>query len=244
MDTLKNENFSIIIPTYQEAKSIPELVQSLAAVNFGDRKFEVILADDNSQDGTVELVQHLSVEYPWLKLLTRKKPRDLSLSILDGCHAAIYPILITMDADLSHPPEKINEMLAILEDKTVDAVIGSRYVKGGSTDPSWPMTRVFTSKLGALLARILLSIPIKDPLSGFLAIRKQKLLSGGVLKPIGWKIGLEIIIKCHCKNVREIPIHFSQRRHGHSKLTFRISFDYLHHVVRLIGHKLKYSRHT
>jgi dolichol-phosphate mannosyltransferase len=238
MDPQQKENFSIIIPTYYEAKNLPELAANIAAVNFGDRQFEVILADDDSQDGTPEVVQQLSVTYPWLKLMTRRKKRDLSLSILEGCQMAIYPVLITMDADLSHPPEKIIDMLTILADPAVDAVIGSRYMKGGSTDPSWPMTRVYTSKFGALIARALLVLPIKDPLSGFLAIRKKTLLRGGELKPIGWKVGLEIIIKCHCKNVREIPIHFSQRKHGQSKLTFKISFDYLHHVMILCWHKM------
>jgi dolichol-phosphate mannosyltransferase len=240
MDLENKDGFSIIIPTYQEAKNLPDLVKRIAAVNFGNHPFEVILADDNSQDGTAQMAASLSSgHYPWLKLLTRHgKKRDLSYSIIDGFHAAIYPIVITMDADLSHPPEKIPEMLAILADPNVDAVIGSRYIKGGSTDPTWPMIRIFTSRCAALIAQTLLFTRAKDPLSGFLAIRQKTLQAGAPLRPIGWKIGLEIIIKCDCKNIREIPIHFSQRRYGTSKLNFKISFDYLHHVVRLMGHKI------
>ena len=239
MDIENKDGFSIIIPTYHEAKNLPLLAKRIAAVDFGKRDFEVILADDNSQDNTIAVVEELSTHYPWLKLLTRHgKKRDLSDSIIDGFNLASYPILITMDADLSHPPEKIPAMLACLADPAVDAVIGSRYVKGGSTDPSWPMIRVFTSRFAALIARVLLSTPAKDPLSGFLAIRLKTLLAGGRLKPIGWKIGLEIIIKCHCNNIQEVPILFSQRRHGTSKLNFKISLDYLHHVVRLMCHKM------
>jgi dolichol-phosphate mannosyltransferase len=239
MDIENKYGFSIIIPTYQEAKNLPGLAKRIAGVDFGNRNFEVILADDNSEDGTPAIVEKLSKQYPWLKLLTRhNKKRDLSESILDGFKAASYPILITMDADLSHPPEKIPEMLAILTDPNVDAVIGSRYVKGGSTDPTWPMIRILTSRFAALIARALLFTRAKDPLSGFLAIRQKTVQAGAPLKPIGWKVGLEIIIKCHCKNIREIPIHFSQRQHGSSKLNLRISADYLHHVARLMWHKI------
>ncbi|MES2217576.1 MAG: polyprenol monophosphomannose synthase [Pseudomonadota bacterium] len=238
METKKLENFSIIVPTYQEAKNIPDLVAQIASVDFGQRQFEVILSDDNSQDGTTEIVKSLRKNYPWLKLLTRSKPKNLSQSILDGFDMAIYPIVITLDADLSHPPEKIPAMLDILTDPAVDAVIGSRYVKDGSTDPSWPFIRVLSSKFAAYIAQVFLFTKIKDPLSGYLAIRKKTLQQGAPLNPIGWKIGLEIIIKCKCKNVREIPILFSQRRHGTSKLTFKISFDYLRHVVHLMWYRI------
>jgi dolichol-phosphate mannosyltransferase len=129
-------------------------------------------------------------------------------------------------------------MLALLEDPGVDAVMGSRYVKDGSTDPSWPFFRVLSSKFAAFIAQVFLFTKIKDPLSGFMAIRKKTLQRAGKLNPIGWKIGLEIIIKCHCKNVREIPIHFSQRRHGSSKLTFKISLDYLRHVLHLMWFRI------
>lgn len=233
------EGFSIIIPTYYEANNLSNLAKRIAQVDFGQRNFEVILVDDNSQDNTPAVVKLLTAQYPWLKLMIRHgKKRNLSQSIIDGYHAAQYPILITMDADLSHPPEKIPDMLAILTDPTVDAVIGSRYVPGGSTDKSWPITRVFTSKFAALIAQLFLFIRVKDPLSGFLAIRKQTLLTGGPLTPIGWKIGLEIIIKCHCDTIREIPIHFAQRQQGTSKLTAKISFDYLRHIAHLVWHKM------
>jgi dolichol-phosphate mannosyltransferase len=105
MENNKLENFSIIVPTYREAKNIPELVAQIASVDFGQRQFEVILSDDNSQDGTPEVVKTLRKNYPWLKLLIRSKAKNLSQSILDGFDMAMYPLLVTLDADLSHPPE-------------------------------------------------------------------------------------------------------------------------------------------
>jgi dolichol-phosphate mannosyltransferase len=234
----QNTGFSIIIPTFQEASNIPELVQRIASVNFNYREFEVLLIDDDSQDGIIDVVQQLSVNYPWLKLIVRREERNLSQSIMTGFQRARFPILVTMDADLSHPPEEIPAMLTLLEPPHIDMVIGSRYISGGSVDEKWPWIRKLTSYSAALIARVILFANVKDPLSGFLALRKSTLLAGQTLKPIGWKIGLEIIVKCRCKSIREIPIHFSQRHLGTSKLNLKISFAYLRHILRLISFKL------
>lgn len=151
---------------------------------------------------------------------------------------AQYPLLILMDADLSHPPEKIPELLSALKDSQVDFVIGSRYIQGGSAASIWPLRRRLTSRLSAWIARWLVSATIKDPLSGFFAVRKTTLTSGSSLHPRGWKIGLEIMMKCHCHNIKEVPIHFSQRLHGKSKLNLKIALEYLKHVVSLMVYKL------
>jgi dolichol-phosphate mannosyltransferase len=237
MDKELDINFTIVIPTYHEANNIHDLIKRISMVNFAGRSFEVLLVDDNSQDGTTEIVNQLTPQYPWLRLIVRNKDRNLSESVIEGFHHAKYPIIVTMDADLSHPPEKIPEMLSVLTQPDTDIVIGSRYIPGGSTDQHWPVMRKFASLLAAFIARQLLFTKAKDPLSGFLVIRKSTFLSGDKLEPIGWKIGLEIMIKCHCKHVREIPIHFAQRRHGTSKLNFKTSIDYLAHVFRLVRYK-------
>lgn len=230
-------NFTIVIPAYREVSNITELVTTISQVDFGDRHFEVLLIDDNSQDGTVEIVQQLSSKYEWLKLIVRSGSRDLSLSIIQGFQAARYHILVTMDADLSHPSKDIPKLLALLEQPDVDMVIGSRYIPGGSVDSQWPLLRRITSQTAASMARCLLPSDIRDPLSGFIAMRKTTFLACTTLKPIGWKIGLELMIKCRCKNIREIPIHFSQRRKGSSKLNLKISLDYVRHVLTLMYFK-------
>jgi len=232
------DGFSIIIPTFNEVDNIPILAERIAATHFNQRPFEVILVDDNSQDGSAMLVEKLRTQYPWLSMLERKKKPDLSRSILDGMQAAKYPVCITMDADLSHPPQKIIEMLTTLAEPGVDAVFGSRYMPAGSIDESWSFLRKSISRGSALLARILLPFPMTDPLSGFMAIRKQTVFSGAALEPIGWKIGLEILIKCRCQCVKEIPIHFSNRYIGYSKLTLKIGLQYLQHVAALTYFKL------
>ncbi|VVC77000.1 Undecaprenyl-phosphate mannosyltransferase [Aquicella siphonis] len=238
MDNNRDTSFSIIIPTYCEARNIPDLAQRIANVDFGGRQFEVLLIDDNSQDGIANVVHHLAFAYPWLQLIVRTEKRDLSQSVICGFRNARHPLIVTMDADLSHPPESIPAMLEMLADTGTDMVIGSRYIPGGSSDHNWPFIRKITSRTAALIARMLLTAPVKDPLSGFLAFRKDLFLSGDPLEPIGWKVGLELMIKCRCKNIREIPIHFSQRSHGKSKLNMKISFDYLRHIIKLMRYQL------
>ena len=225
---------SIVIPTYQEAKNLPDLMRQIESVDFEGRSFEVLLVDDNSQDGTDLLVKQWSVIYPWLKLIVRHHGRDLSGAVIEGIQQSSYACIVTMDADGSHPAKKIPALLALLDNPETSLVIGSRYVKGGGTDREWPLMRRWTSKLAALLARGLLGVKARDPLSGFLAIRKATVLSGQPLKPIGWKIGLEIMIKCGCQEIREVPIYFSERRHGKSKLNANVLFDYLRHVMVLM----------
>jgi len=238
----QNTPFSIIIPTYQEAKNIPELTHLISKVDFGPRKFEVILVDDNSQDGTKEVVEALVKQFPWLRLIVRLGQKGLSEAVLEGFAKAKYPLYVIMDADLSHPPAKIPEMLAYLSMPTVDLVIGSRYVKGGGSDESWPINRKIFSRLATLFAKILIASPVKDPLSGFLALKKSTYLSANKLEPIGWKIGLEIMVKCHCKNIQEVPIYFTDRNQGVSKLNFKVALNYIKHITRLLRYKLSMKR--
>lgn len=229
---------SIIIPTYREVANLKALVSRFVNVNFEDHPFEVVLMDDNSQDGSVELVNQLREHHPWLRLIVRQAKRDLSQSIIDGFQAARYPVVITMDADLSHPPEVIPAMLAVLAKESIDMVIGSRYMNGGSSDLKWPLHRRLISRAAAFSACLLLRTKVHDPLSGFIAFRKSLLETGDALSPIGWKLGLEIMIKCRCRHIREVPIHFSQRYRGKSKLNVKISFDYLRHLFHLWCYKL------
>ncbi len=229
------ERFSIIIPTYREAKNIKALIERIAA-DFDGQIFEVIVVDDDSRDGIESAIEELQDRYSWLHLIVRKAKKSLSLSALDGFKAAKHPLLVLMDGDLSHPPEKIPEMLKALQ--SADFVIGSRYVAGGSTDSVWPVQRRITSRFAAAIAQVMLPVTVKDPLSGFFALHRDKFLKANNLNPVGWKIGLELMLKLHCKNIVEIPIHFSERMYGKSKLNFKVAYQYLKHVRRLACYKL------
>ena len=239
MEIPSTQDVSIIIPTYREAKNIPTLVKRFQQVDFANRHFEVLIVDDNSQDGIVDVVAEFAKFNPWLKLMIHQGKRSLSQSVMAGMSQASFPVIVVMDADLSHPPEKIPQMLDVLSEPGVDFVIGSRYVAGGNTDEKWPVSRKITSKIAALLAKALLTSKVSDPLSGFFAVRKSTCIAGDELQPVGWKIGLEVMVKCHCKNIREIPIHFSERLLGKSKLNTSVVASYLRHIVLLSKYKFE-----
>lgn len=227
---------SIIAPTFREAENIPYLVQRLKAVAVAHHlDMELLLLDDQSDDGTPQVVADLQ-EDSWVRLIVRTGPRGLSAAVLDGLAAGRHPYLMVMDADLSHPPEAIPEMLSALLEPGVDFVIGSRYIPGGATDASWGLIRWLNSKVATLMARPFTHV--RDPMSGFLGLPRRVLEQAAPLNPVGYKIGLELIVKCHCRQIREVPIYFADRVRGQSKLSMREQLRYVRHVLRLLAYKL------
>ena len=223
---------SVIVPTYQEADSLGPLLDRLSGVREEGLELEVLIVDDDSRDGTEEVVRDLSLS--WVRLITRRGERGLSSAVLAGLRAASGDVLIVMDADLSHPPESIPDMLAALR-SGADFVVGSRYVAGGGTEDGWGVLRWVNSKVATIMARPFTSV--KDCMSGFIGFRRDTWLNAQDLDPVGYKIGLELIVKCRCANVVEVPIHFSTRQHGQSKLTLKVQLEYLDHVLRLLRWK-------
>jgi len=126
-------------------------------------------------------------------------------------------------------------MIKCFEKNNVDFALGSRYVSGASTEETWGVYRWLNSKIAVLLARPFTSI--KDPMSGFFAIPRDVFERAESLNPIGYKIGLELIVKCSCKNISEIPIHFANRKYGQSKLNLTEQFNYMRHLKRLADFK-------
>jgi len=225
--------FSIVIPTYKEVNNIDCLLKTIQAASFSGRPFEVILVDDNSQDGSLELMQQLQTNYPWARMIVREGPRSLSRAVMLGCEQAHHPHLVCMDADLSHPVDVIPSLLTCLEQDQTEMVIGSRYVSGGSVDERWPEGRKWISKTCAFLTKWMLNLSVSDPLSGFFAIKKSTLQRGSIKNPSGWKIALEILIKCRCQHVKEVPILFSDRRFGKSKLNARVGMAFIKQISQL-----------
>ena len=229
---------SVIVPTYQEVKNLPLLVPRIHnALNAAGMTCEIIVVDDNSQDGTIEACDSLSQRHP-VRLETRVSERGLSTAVIHGFSEARGAILICMDADLSHPPERLPELVRQLTEERADFVIGSRYVKGGSTDGEWGLFRLLNSKIATWLARPLTNA--SDPMAGFFALSASQFKRVENLDPIGYKIGLELLVKCRCSNVREIPIHFSDRIHGESKLSLKEQLNYIRHLGRLMDFKFRH----
>ena len=224
---------SIIVPTYREAENIPFLLERIDQVRqaFG-LTLEVLFMDDDSRDGSVEAVA--AAGFDWARIIVRKTNRGLSPAVIDGFSAARYPVLVCMDCDLSHPPEVIPKLLLGLHSGQ-QFVIGSRYVPGGSTDDNWGFFRWLNSFVATLLARPLTIA--RDPMSGFFTLRKSDFDAARGLNPVGYKVALELIVKCGFENVGEVPIHFTDRIHGESKLTLVEQFKYIKHLRRLYMHQ-------
>ena len=229
-------SISIIIPTYQEVDNLQLLLEKLTALQIHFQGFEVIIVDDNSKDGTDILIKKLQHHFSWLKLITRLGHRDLSLSVLKGLNCANHKILLVMDADLSHSPEYIIPMMIALKNGA-EFVIGSRFIAGGSIAESWPWFRHCNAKLARFLVKKLIK-NINDPLSGFFCLYSDTFSKATALNPIGYKIGLELMLKCKCKKIVEIPIHFYKRYKNQSKLNWTQQFKFLRHLIRLYTYAL------
>ncbi len=220
---------SIIIPTYNELENLGLLVERIKnALQDTPVEWEIIVVDDNSPDGTAQVAEELSKDFP-LRLLVRKRTRGLSRSVLEGFTIAKGELLLVMDADLSHQPEHIPAMWDLMIRDSCDLVIGSRYVTGG-TIKDFSILRKLTSKISKLLVYPLTRI--KDPLAGFFLVRR-KVIENRSFNPEGFKILLEILIKGQYERVREIPITFQGRVCGISKLSKDVVLKYLLQVMKL-----------
>jgi len=223
----------VIVPTYNEKDNLQELaIRVFEACKSAGIEAELVIVDDNSPDGTGAFADELAKTHR-IKVIHRAGKLGLSSAVLEGFKAASGSILLVMDADLSHPPEKIPEMVSKIESGEAEMVVGSRYVKGGSVE-NWPFTRKIISKSATLLARWLTKV--KDPMSGFFAL-KRSVIDCVELNPVGYKIGLEILVKGKCSKVAEVPIHFADRKAGTSKLGGTEVLKYIDHVTMLYEHK-------
>jgi len=218
------------VPTYREAENLRTLLPRIAAaMKPTGRSYEVLIIDDNSDDDPQAAVRE-AADCP-AELVVRADMRDLSLAVLDGLRRARGRVLLVMDADLSHPPERIPDLVAALEVEPADFVIGSRFAAGGRTE-DWGGHRRLNSYVATLLCRPLTG-PVRDPMAGFFALRRETFEKAEGLDPIGYKIGVELICRCRCRHVVEVPITFANRRAGRSKLSLEQQRRYLLHLSRL-----------
>ena len=236
---------SLVVPTYNEKDNIRPLVekihQSMSRVD--NAEYEIVFVDDNSPDGTAEVVESLSPDYN-VRLLLRKDKKGLASAVIDGFSVARGEVLGVIDADLQHPPDIIPKLLSAINDGA-DIAIASRYVKGGAV-PTWGFLRRLISKGAIMLSRLLLPTTrnVKDPMAGFFFFRKE-LIDGKPLKPIGYKILLEILAMTNPKKVTEVPYVFSDRSSGRSKLGLNTQIGYLKHLFSIMlrnGEALKLGK--
>jgi dolichol-phosphate mannosyltransferase len=226
---------SLIIPTYNERDNIGSLIQQVYAVlkNTG-RAFEIIVVDDDSPDGTWQVVQEMRRGYPELHVLRRMHERGLARAVLRGWQEAQGEILAVMDGDLQHPPETLALLIDALEKQGGDIAVASRHVRGGGVS-EWHMLRRGISWGATLAASWMLPgtlATVRDPMSGYFAIRRS-VIEDCTLKPEGYKILLEVLGRGSYRAVVEVPYVFIERRQGRSKLGLRQYREFVTHLLCL-----------
>jgi dolichol-phosphate mannosyltransferase len=216
-----SNSVSIIVPTLNEEENIVPLVSEINACAVPFR--EILFVDDDSADATRDKIRALARSHPIRLIEQDGAGPGLATAIMSGAQAAHGEILLVMDADLSHPPDRIKDLVAPLFAGTADLVVGSRYVDGGST-PGWPVWRRIVSRAGAALAYPLTGL--HDSMCGFFAIGRSRLLD---LAPqaSGFKIVFETMLRANgTLRVHEVPIVFRERVHGKSKMSFGVALRF------------------
>ncbi len=218
---------SVIVPTFNERDNVTTLFRRLETA-LADVAFEVIFVDDNSPDGTWEVVRALAREDGRVRCIRRIGRRGLSGACIEGILASSAPFAAVIDADLQHDETQLSKMLALLQGGEFDLVVGSRYVEGGSAD-SFNRQRAGASALATEVAKRVLRVKIADPMSGFFMIRRDRFEQlAPQLSTQGFKILLDIVATARGSlRVKEIPYAFGSRLHGESKLDSMVALDFL-----------------
>lgn len=223
---------SVVLPTYMERESLPELVSRIES-SLKPMEFEIIIVDDASPDGTADCAEDLNRNYGNIKIVKRGGKLGLSSAVLDGFQIAGAQVLAVMDADLQHPPELLSRMYTKICEG-YDLVVASRYAKGGVIE-GLSLRRRIVSKGATFLAHVLLpkTRKVRDVVSGFFMLRRD-VIKEVRLNPVSFKILLEIIVRGNYSSVSEVPYTFVPRKRGKSHLNLRELWNYIIHIYRLL----------
>lgn len=227
----------VIIPTYNEIENIKSLIEAifqLAVV------FDIMVVDDNSPDGTASEVRKIQKQYPTrLHLEVREKKSGLGTAYIHGFKKALqlgYDYMIEMDADFSHDPKDLSLLLNACVNEGFDVSIGSRYVKGVNV-VNWPMKRILMSWFASKYVKFLTQIPIHDTTAGFVCYKKEVLSTINLdkIQFVGYAFQIEMKMKAYYLNfkIKEIPVIFTDRLKGKSKMNGNIIYEAAFGVIKL-----------
>lgn len=230
---------TIIIPTYNEAENLPPLLAALFELPLKD--LNILVIDDNSSDGTGQIADALQSEYKGkLEVLHRQGKLGLGSAYTTGFKYLLKgnsAVIGQMDADFSHAPEKVPELIGALQ--ASDIALGSRYVPGGAVDRSWPFWRKWLSSFGNFYARTILRLPIRDTTGGFRMWRREALAALPLedVRSNGYVFQVEMAYIAHRSgfSFKEVPIYFAERQWGQSKMSLRIQVEAALRVWALPG---------
>lgn len=229
-----NIQVSVIVPTLNEGPNIDPLLRGLFAIDALAGRIEVVIADDGSTDGTVERIREWSRAHP-VRLVRRAGRPDLAAAVIEAARTCQGHWVVVMDADGSHPVDRIPALLEALESGSCDIAVGSRHVAGGGVD-GWPWYRIAMSRIAALLAWPFTEL--RDPMSGFFATDLDRLASLPAERA-GYKVLLELLVREHPgPRVSEIPIRFRDREFGSSKLGIRTQWIFLQRLAAMGGARM------
>lgn len=226
----------VIIPTYNEIENIEAIIRAALSL---DKAFDVLIVDDNSPDGTAQRVKELQTEYPdRLYLEVRPGKSGLGTAYVHGFKWAIerkYEYIFEMDADFSHNPQDLEKLYAACV-KGADVAIGSRYVTGVNV-VNWPLNRVLMSYYASAYVRTITGMTIRDATAGFICYRRKVLESVNLdrIKFVGYAFQIEMKYRAHANgfNIVEVPIIFTDRTKGESKMSNAIIKEAIFGVIAL-----------
>jgi len=225
-----SQSVSIIIPCLNERENIPIVLERLEALMVG-RKWEAVFVDDDSRDGSLEVLLNLSRAKPHVRFIRRIGRRGLSSACLEGMASSVADVFAVMDCDLQHDETILPKMVAAFEeDPSLELAVGTRYADEGGGVGEWSKVRIFISRLATNLGSLARKTELSDPMSGFFAIRREvfeqtvRQMTGK-----GFKILLDMVLSAgRPLKTREFPYEFRTRQHGESKLDIVVGFEYLY----------------
>lgn len=217
---------SIVVPTFNERHNVSQLYAALARALEGI-DWEVIFVDDDSPDGTSDLIRRIAHEDPRVRCIQRINRRGLSSACVEGMMATAAPYIAVMDADLQHDDRMLPAMLNVLRNSDNEIVIGSRYIEGGGLG-DWARSRVRISALATAISRRLTRTPLSDPMSGFFMLRRS-LLERSVrrMSQTGFKVLFDLFLSADGPvRFAELPYRMQPRARGESKLEFQVVWEF------------------
>ena len=227
-------NILIIVPTYNERENLPRIAQRLLAL---PTQVHLLVVDDNSPDGTGQVADELAARHPEIHVLHRREKNGLGRAYIAGFKWALardYEFVFEMDGDFSHNPDDIPQFLAAARE--ADLVLGSRYINGIRI-MNWPLSRLMLSKSAATYVRVITGMPFTDPTGGFKCFRRRALqaLDLDAVRSNGYSFQIELTHQLWRQGMRivEVPIIFTERLQGHSKMSGHIVREALFMVWRL-----------
>ena len=223
---------SVITPTYNEAENLPVLIEHLHAALDGI-PHEVVVADDDSPDRTWEVADKIAAVDPDVRVMRRFHDKGLSAAVLDGMSVARGEFLAVIDADLQHDEAVLPAMLDEVRSGRADVCVGSRSTEGGGYG-DWASSRRFVSWVATVIARLLLRVPVSDPMSGYFVVSRRAYEEAAPrINPRGFKVLLEFIGRDRSLRVTEVGYEFRNRIHGETKLNRSVIRSYLLAVAEL-----------